>query len=156
MSSRIRGQEVNISVVVDDAFLTSFGLEADLQGSFAKVRDFTSSPRIDQTEESYLGEDFDDLDQQVHGYDFSFTVDELDSQVLDFLSLIAFKELNKLTPPVITVAATYIYREPNILPRQEVFVECVLKPSERSVGGRKEYVQNSFEGKSKFRLVTVG
>jgi len=156
MSSRLRGQEAAINIVIADEFLSAFGLQGKLGGTFTKVKDFTSTPRIDQTEEPYIGEDFDDLDQQLHGYDFSFTCDELDTQALDFLSLIAFKEQNKLPPPVITVTASYIYRDPTILPRTEVLMECVLKPAERSIGGRKEYISNSFEGKAKQRQVIVG
>ena len=156
MSTRLRGQEAAISITVADEFLSAFGLQGLLEGSFTKVRDFSLTPRIDQTEEAYLGEDFDDLDQQLHGYDFSFTVDELDTQALDFLSLIAFKETNKLPPPVITVSVSYVYRDPNVLPRTEILMECVLKVAERTIGGRKEYIQNSFEGKAKDKQVIVG
>lgn len=156
MSSRVRGQEAIIAITVADEFLQNFGLEGLLSGSFTKVRNFSITPRIDQTEEPYLGEDFDDLDQQLHGYDFEFTVDELDSQAIDFMNLIAFKEANKLPPPVITASVTYIYRNPDIQPRTETLIECILKPAERSMGGRKEYIQNSYEGKAKDRLVAIG
>ncbi len=156
MSSRIRGQEAAINITVADEFVIPFGLEGLLTGSFTKIRDFTITPRIDQTEEPYIGETFDDLDQQLHGYDFGFTIDELDTQAVDLLSLLAFKEGSNLPPPVITVSVSYIYREPNILPRTEILMECILKPSERSIGGRKEYIQNTYEGKCKNRQVIVG
>ena len=156
MSSRLRGQEAKIAITVADEFLATFGLAGLLEGSFTKVRDLTITPRIDQTEEAYIGEDFDDLDQQLHGYDFAFTVDELDTQALDFLSLIAFKETNKLPPPVITVSVSYVYRDPTIVPRTEILMECILKVAERTIGGRKEYIQNSFEGKAKDKQVIVG
>jgi len=156
MSLRSRGQEAAINVTIADEFLSAFNLTGALSGAFAKVRDFSVTPRIEQSEEGYLGEDVDDLDQQLNGYDFAFTCDELDAQAVDFLSLIAFKETGKLPPPVITVSASYIYRDPLILPRTEILIGCILKPSERSIGGRKEYIQTSFEGKAKYRQVTVG
>lgn len=156
MSSRIRGQEAVLNITVVDEFAPNFGLGGPLAGSFAKVKNFSITPRIDQTEEGYVGETADDLDQQVHGYDFSFSIDELDSAAIDFLSLIAFKELTNLAPPIITVTASYVYRDLTIQPRTEILTECILKPAERNVGGRKEYISNSYEGKAKHRLVQVG
>jgi len=156
MSSRLRGQEAFISITVSDEFLQSVGLAGELAGSFTKVRDFSITPRIDQIEESYLGETFDDLDQQVHGFDFSFTVDELDASALQFLDLVVFKEQFNLAPPVVTVSVTYVYREGGVQPQTQIFSDCILKNAERSIGGRKEYIQNSFEGKAKQHTLAVG
>lgn len=156
MSHRIRGQEAIINVTVADEFAAAFGLIGRLGGSFAKVRNMTITPRIEQSEEGFIGDDTDELDQQLNGYDFSFTVDETDSIALDFLSLIAFKENNKLPRPVITVSVSYIYRDLFVLPRTEVLLDCIMKPTERTIGGRKEYIQNSFEGKARDRKVMLG
>ena len=156
MSSRIRGQEATVRVTVSDEFAAAFGIFGQLEGSFFKVRDFTHTPRQDLGEESYLGEDADDLDIQHHGHDFSFTVDELDDSVLRFLSLITFKEEAHLPPPQVGLTVTYIYRNGVTLPQTFRLIGCVLKLSERSIGGRKEYIQNSFEGKAKHHAVIVG
>ncbi len=158
MSSRIRGQEATIRITVDDEFAASFGIFGNLAGSFFKVRDFTHTPRIDLVEQEYLGEKFDDLDIQVHGHDFSFTVDELDNAALNYLQLIQFKEESSLPPPIIGVQVTYIYRElvPPTLPQTQSFIDVVLKNAERTIGGRKEYIQNSFEGKAKNHKVLIG
>ena len=153
MSARIRGQEATIRITVADEFAAAFGIFGQLEGSFFKVRDFTLTPRTDLVEESYLGEKFDDLDVIHHGYDFSFTVDELNEQVLNFLSLITFKEADNLPPPIIGVSVGYIYREIGVPPQTEQLIDCVLKLAERTIGGRKEYIQNSFEGKAKVRAV---
>lgn len=160
MSSRIRGQEMSLSISVQDEFAAAFQIFGQLAGSFFKVRDWTLTPRTDLVEESYLGENFDDLDIQHHGFDFAFTVDELDAAAINFLSLLTFKEENALPPPIIGVSATYIYREQTLvtptLPHTVLLSQCVLKQSERSVAGRKEYIQNSFEGKAKQRKVIRG
>lgn len=156
MSQRIRGQEAKISILVTDEFLQAFGLTGQLEGSFTKVKDFKSSPRMEQTEEGYVGENADDLDQQLNGWDFSFTIDELDSSALDLFQLIAHKEKNKLRAPEIVIQVTYAYRDERTLPRTEIFMGCILKMSERNIGGRKEYISNSFEGKAKDMQLVVG
>jgi hypothetical protein len=156
MSARIRGQEATIRITVADEFAAAFGIFGTMVGSFFKVRDFSLSPRQDLVEQEYLGEDFDDLDFQHHGHDFSFTVDELDESVLNFLSLVTFKEAANLAPPIIGVSATFVYRNQVTLPQTVRLVDCVLKLAERSIGGRKEYIQNSFEGKAKYQELFIG
>jgi len=156
MSTRIRGQEAAITVTVNDEYAAAFGIFGPMDGSFFKVRDFTLTPRVDLVEESFIGEIFDDLDQQLHGYDFSFTIDESDAAALNFMDLIAFKEGNSLPPPEVGVSVSYIYRDQTVLPRTEQLIDCVLKLSERSIGGRKEYIQNSFEGKCKDKKTFIG
>ena len=160
MSARIRGQEATVRITITDAFAAAFGFFGQLAGSFFKVRDFTLTPRTDLVEQEYLGENQDDLDVQHHGFDFGFTVDELNNATLQYLSLLTFKEENALPPPIISVATTYIYREQVVvvptLPQTVLLTECVLKQGERTIGGRKEYIQNAFEGKAKKRSVLVG
>jgi hypothetical protein len=160
MSGRIRGQEATVRITIADEFAATYGFFGSLEGSFFKVKDFTTSVRLDQTEEPYLGETSDDLDQQIHGYDYAFTIDELDASAINFLSLIAFKEENSLPRPVITASVTYIYREAQIttptLPQTVLYIDGILKPAERTIGGRKEYISNAYEGKSKKRKVLVG
>lgn len=156
MSTRIRGSEQSISVTVNDEFATAFGINGRLEGSFFKVKEFTHTPRTDLVEEDFIGERFDDLDVQHHGYDFSFTTHENDAAALNFLSLLVYKEDSNLPPPQVTLHVTTTYRDVTVLPRTEVFIGCVMKLSERSNGGRKEYIQNSFEGKAKLRQVFIG
>lgn len=156
MSSRIRGQEATVRIVVADEFAAAFGIFGQMAGSFFKVRDWTLTPRTDLVEQDYLGENFDDLDIQHHGYDFAFSVDELDAAPINYLSLITFKEENALPPASVTVAVTYVYREPATLPQTVLLIDCVLKQGERTVGSRKDYIQNTYEGKAKQRKVIVG
>lgn len=156
MSSRIRGQEATISITVGDDFAEAYGFFGQLTGSFFKVRDFTLTPRTDINEESFLGEKFDDLDIQHHGWDFSFTIDEVDASVTAFMDLIAYKERNSLPPPEVGVQVSYTYRDPNTLPTTDQLIGCYMKLAERTIGGRKEYIQNSFEGKAKDKETLIG
>ena len=151
MPYAIRGQEVVIAITVGDAFAAQFGLFGQLAGSFFKVRDFTLTARTDITEEPYLGEQFDDLDIQHHGWDFSFSIDEVDAEAINFMDLVVYKDGANLPPPEVAVSATYTYRSLTLLPKTEQLTGCILRLAEKKVGGRKEKVQNSFEGKAKFK-----
>lgn len=156
MSTRIRGQEALISVTVDDEVAAAFGLAGQIVGSFFKVRDFTVTPRTDLTEEGFLGEAFDDIDIQHHGYDFSFTIDETDAAAINFLSLITYKESASLRPTEVGLTVSYTYRDSAVLPRSETYIGCLLKVASRTIGGRKEYIQTAIEGKAKDREVFIG
>ncbi len=153
MASRIRGQEALLQITVADDRLAEFQLEGGLGGSFTKVRDLTITQRMDIIEENYLNETFTDLDQQLHGYDLSFTIDETDQSTLQFMSLVATNEELHLPPPLVTIAVTYFYRDGQGTTKTEVYQDCILKQNDRSIGGRTEYVQNSFEAKAKRRTL---
>lgn len=141
MSARIRGQEAFVSFSV-----AGLGL---LGGSFAKVKDFTYTPRQDLVEASYIGETFDDLDIQHHGFDFSFTVDEEDSSSLDYLRQVLENEENNVAPSTVTVTVQLAYREAGLQASLLTFSDVVMKVSEMSFSGRKDYVSTSYEGKAK-------
>lgn len=144
MSLRIRGQEATIRVTVD----------GDTQdGSWFKVKDFSATPRQDITEEDYLGELESDLDIQHHGYDLSFSVDIQDRKVLDYISLIVEREQLQQAHPSVTINVIYAFRAANGNPVAESYYDVFLKVNETSVGGRKEYISASFEGKAKKRAV---
>lgn len=143
MSDRLRGQNVTIRVAVD----------GDVQdGSWAKVKSFTASPRSDITEESYIGEVFDDLQFQHHGHDIAFEVDQQDANCIDFLTRIIQQEEDEGAHPVIVITAYYRYLDGSAA-KTEVYQDVFLRMTETSVGGRKEYVSASFEGKCKRRQV---
>lgn len=142
MSTRLRGQETTIRVTVD----------GELQeGSWFKVKDFNASPRQDLIEEDYLGEFASDLDMQHHGYDLAFSVDVQDRNVIDFLSKLVANEEARVRHPRITVTVTYAFRDGSVV--AEAYYDVFLKVNEQSIGGRKEYVSASFEGKAKKRTV---
>lgn len=146
-SKRIRGQEALVQV----------SLDGELQvGTFFKVRDFRVSERGDLVEESYLGELADDLDYQHHGFDGSFTLDNEDAGTIAFLADIVSREQAAEEHPDIVITVTYIYRDPGLDPVTESYSDCVMRRSEQTIGGRKEYVQSSFEFKARTMQVLVG
>lgn len=138
---RIRGQEAFVDILVE-------GVGA-LGGSFTKVTDLSVTPRIEQPETEFLGETFTDLDQQVNGYDFSFTLHHVSRDIMDYLAQLQSREELHLAPANVSVSVSMIYREPGTAPLQFVLSSCVLKPDEISFGGRTEYVSSPFSGKAK-------
>ena len=146
-SRRIRGQEALIQVSVDGELQT---------GTFFKVRDFRTTERGDLVEEAYLGELADDLDYQHHGFDGSFTLDNEDGSTLEFLADIIAREQNAEEHPSIVITVTYIFRDSDSQTLTEAYSDCVMRRSEQSIGGRKEYVQSSFEFKAKTMQVIEG
>lgn len=144
MSARIRGQEATLRVTVD-------GQTQD--GSWFKVKDFTATVRQDITEEDFLGELESDLDIQHHGYDLGFSVQVQDRKVIDYLSKVVANEQIQAAHPIVTVTVIYAFRASNGDPVAETYYNVFLKVNETSVGGRKEYITTSFEGKAKKRAV---
>ena len=122
-------------------------------GSWFKVKDFTATPRQDLIEEDYLGELESDLDIQHNGYDLAFSVDIQDRNVIDYLSTIVAREQAQLAHPTITINVIYAFRAANGDPVAESYYDVFLKVNEQSIGGRKEYISASFEGKAKKRAV---
>ena len=125
---------------------------AQQEGSWFKVKDFTATARHDLVEEDYIGEPTTDLDEQYHGFDLSWTCDVQDAAVVDFLTDIIDRSINGVAHPSVTINVTYTYREGS-LPRMESYQDCFLKVNDTSIGGRKEYITNSFEAKAKTRRV---
>jgi len=146
MSLRIRGAEATLRITVDGESQT---------GSWLKVKDFKSSARQDIVETDYLGELETDLDLQHHGFDLSFSVDIQDRKVMDFLTKVVDREAIQRAHPSITINVIYAFRGNNGEPVSETFYNVILKVNETSAGGRKDYVNTSFEGKAKKRQVLV-
>jgi len=143
----IRGQEVSIHVTVDGRAQ---------EGTWAKVKDFTVTPRTELIEQNYLGEYYTDLDKQYSGFDFSFSVDMQDRNLIDFLNEESQRERTQQTPRRITIQVIYSFRDGQP-PVGETYFDAVMKISDQSIGGRDEYVSVSVEGKAKSRsALTLG
>lgn len=134
----IRGQETTLQIIIDGDVK---------QGTFARVENFTLTPRTDLSDLDFLGEDTSTPDVQHHGYDFSFTVNEEDTQAMTFLmSLVQNEELG-LPHQDVQINQIVRYRDPSLQTSQRILNDCVLKLDSTSFGGRKELVKNAFSGK---------
>lgn len=137
--SRIRGQEETAQLVVGGKLL---------QGSFAKLESFNWKPRADLPDSDFVGETESEPDFQHHGYDFSFTIHQEDSQAADvYLQIVAAHEAGVVLPDVNFVVIK-TFRDPSIPTVTLTFPACKIKLDDETTGGRKDYVKNSFSGKS--------
>lgn len=137
----IRGQEITIRVSIGG------------QITQMRAKSFSATPRTDLIEDEYLGEDLTEIDMQHHGFDLSLTIDEEDDTAIRFLTSLTTREAEHLPPQLVTIVVMTAYRNGKTKAQIEVYPEVLLKLSERSMGGRKERVENSFEGKCKRREV---
>lgn len=149
-----RGQEATIRVTCQDDFAAAFGLVGLLP--LFNVNDWTLTPRTDLVEKEYLGEKYTSIDEQHHGYDFSFSVDETNATIIAMQDLIEYKHELGLEPPIWAVSATVKYRDGVTLPRTEQLINCKLKIASRGFGSRTDYIVSSVEGKAQGKKTFVG
>ena len=140
-NNSIRGQETTFRVAVDGELL---------EGSVFNVNDWTVTERGELKETPFIGEDVDKIDYQHNGWDLSFTVQNQDAVVLEFLTKIVDRELNHQAHPDITITIIYNFRN-NAGTRVEVYYNCYLRPTDISAGSRTDYVTSSFEAKAERR-----
>ena len=140
MSLRVRGQEATIKVIVDGVPKT---------GSWAKVKNFTLTPRSDIIEEDYLGEAQSDLDIQFHGYDAAWEVDNEDEGSLEYLAELALREEEHTRPQDVTIQVFLAFRESGARDQAIVLYNAFVKVAEIGFGGRKEYITTKYEAKVK-------
>lgn len=140
MSARQRGQEVQIRFSIDGVPQT---------GSWLKIMDWTLTPRIDISEDPFLGETEDDLDIQYHGVDFKFSVQNKDAKTLEFFHDLISREHDRLTPARITMTVLHLYRESDAEDKIQVYPNALIKVDEHAFGSRKDRTKTSFSGKAK-------
>lgn len=92
MSQRTRGSETTVQVIID----------GDLKnGSWAKILDWSISPKQNIEETGFQGEIEDDYDFSHHGYAFDLTLQELDKKLRDvLLDLVAREKARQIYPDV--------------------------------------------------------
>jgi hypothetical protein len=140
MSQRIRGKEATVQIVVD----------GDLKGgTFAKVTEFTLTPRTEIVETPFLGEVEDDLDIIHKGFDFSFQTHAQDSKAIKQMLAIVARERARTAHPAINVVVTFEYRSSTEPAETIVLESCFMKMDSTALGGADEYVTHSWSGKCK-------
>lgn len=140
MSRRIRGQEQTLQVIVEGQ---------DQVGTFLNVRNWDVTPRIDNVETDFIGQDESDLDQQYHGVDFSFTVQEEDSKARQFFDDLMARQRNRERPAKVIIIAHNEYRDSSEPGNNLVITNAIMKPDKFGTGSRKDYSEIPFSGKGK-------
>lgn len=142
MSTRIRGQEYSAYLVVDGATLL---------GSFAKMDSFSAKPRADLTDSDFLGETESEPDLMNHGWDMSFTIDQLDDQAAVLWdNLVSQLDAGAILSRI-NIVVIKTFRDPSVPAATHVYQNCRLKLDDETSGSRKDYVKNSFSAKCKTR-----
>ncbi len=101
MSQRTRGSEVTVQVIID----------GDLKnGSWAKVLEWSITPKQDISETGFQGELEDDYDFSHHGYGFEMSLQELDKKLRDVLLDFVEREQARAAYPDIQVVLTIKHR----------------------------------------------
>lgn len=146
MAIRIRGQEVTIRVAIDGA------LQA---GTYTKAQSFEFTTRDEINEEDYIGEDQSDLDYRYDGYDYKFESHMLDALALQYVAEQESRQRNRQAPQNVTITVLFGFRDAETNATGLVLYQTLMRVPTIGVGGRKEYVANSFEGKGqRFKLIT--
>lgn len=147
MSLRIRGQEITARFKVDDD---------QLDGSWFKLEQFSISPKQDIREDEFVGETETDTDFQHHGFGFSGTLQELDTQAQDLLQKIVDLDRAHLAHPEITMTIIRTYRQPGQKSLVSVYHDITIAFEEETIGNRKEYVKTKFKGHAKRKTNSQG
>lgn len=134
---RVRGQETSLSITVDGILQS---------GSFTTVDNFKWSPRQDLTNTGFLGEPTERPDLQHHGFDFSFSIHEIDNAAVNVLINIVNQELAGAAPPNMNLVFIKRYMDPALVPETLVFEKVRLKLDSQEAGSRKDFIKTMFSG----------
>ena len=152
---RIRGQEASIRFTTRE-IVAGIAIIVPLEGSFFKVRDFTWNPVDDISEDGFIGEVADDLDYLNHGFAGSFSIDKADPAATNYVVSLVATSRNRVQPLETTMQVEYIYRDTTTPSTILIFSEGIMKMASEAIAGRKEFVNNSFEWKSKHMKPLAG
>ena len=142
MSQRTRGSETTVQVVID----------GDLKGgSWAKVLDWTISPKQDVQETGFQGELEDDYDFSHHGYGFDLTLQELDQKLRDVLLDLVAREQARTAYPDVQIVLTIKHRA-NTPAETLVLENVVFKFDSITSGSKKDFLTTKLSGM--FRTLT--
>jgi len=142
MSQRNRGSEVTAQVIID----------GDLKnGSWAKVTEWSVSPRQEVQETGFMGELEDDLDFMHHGYDFDMSFQELDQKLRDVLLDLVAREQARAAYPDVQITLTFKHRNGNNNGASETLVleNVVFKFDAITGASKKDFIATKISGKFK-------
>lgn len=134
MAQRIRGQEVKVFVLVN----------GDTNTSLTDVRNFEVTPKFTKLEEGYLGETSKRYDEIFEGLDFSLELHTEDPGVLDFISVVRERAVDRTSKTVINIQSLLQFA--NGSQRNVILKDCYFENMPINVGGRSEYVSLKLAG----------
>lgn len=134
MGQRLKGQEVKLQVVVNNA----------VQTTLTDIRNFEMTPKFTKLDEQYLGETSKRYDEIFDGVDFKFDLHFEDPGVLNFIDTVK-KRAQRQTPGTkINVQATLAFATGTNA--RIILNDCFFEDLPISFGGREQYGQFTISG----------
>ena len=127
----IRGAEQQIRFVIDGQ---------TQEGSWLKVTKFTHTPKVTETQTSYMGDEYDTNDQMLHGHHLTFNCNQMDSTQLAFMLDMQARADSHNRPAEVQIIVKEAYRDGTSVSNILFSRNGVLSPTSRGGGGQKEYV----------------
>lgn len=135
MSLRTRGSETTIQIVIDGDLKT---------GSWAKVLDWSITPKQEIQETGFQGELEDNYDFTHHGYGFDLSLQELDQQLRDVMLDLVAREQARTAYPDVQIVLTI---KPRAGATETLVWENVrFKFDSITSSSKKDFVQTKLSG----------
>jgi hypothetical protein len=128
----IRGSEQQIRLIVDGKTQDS--------GSWMKVVKWHHTPLVTETQTGYCGDEFETNDQMLHGHHCTFTFNQTDDTMLEFLLDLQARAEDHLPPADVQLIVRESYRDGSSTSDILFSRNGVLSPTSRGAGGQKDYV----------------
>lgn len=140
MSQRTRGSETTVQVVVD----------GDLKGgSWAKVLEWSVTPKQEVSETGFQGELEDDYDFSHHGYGFDMSLQELDRKLRDVLLDFVAREQARSAYPDVQIVLTIKHRAGQDATETLVWENVKFKFDSIASAAKKDFVNTKISGSFK-------
>jgi hypothetical protein len=135
MSQRTRGSETTLQVIID----------GDLKGSsWAKVLDWTITPKQEIQETGFQGELEDDYDFSHHGFGIDFSLQELDDSLRKVLYDFVNREVARAAYPDIQIVIIIKHRAGKT---EEITCEnVVFKFDSLASAAKKDFISTKISG----------
>jgi hypothetical protein len=135
MSQRTRGSETTLQVIID----------GDLKGSsWAKVLDWTITPKQEIQETGFQGELEDDYDFSHHGFGIDFSLQELDESLRKVLYDFVNREVARAAYPDIQIVIIIKHRAGKT---EEITCEnVVFKFDSLASAAKKDFISTKISG----------
>ena len=135
----IRGAEQQIRLIVDGKTLD--------KGSWMRVVKWQHTPLVTETSTGYCGDEFETPDQMLHGHHCTFTFNQTDDTMLEFLLDMQARADDHLPPADVQLIVHEAYRDGTSTSDVLFSSKGVLSPTSRGGAGQKEYVAGEWSFK---------
>lgn len=142
MAQRIKGQDVEVSIILNGADFSAPGRPV----SITDVRNFEITPKFEKLEEQYLGETSKRYDEIFHGVDFKMDLHFENPGVLTLVDAIKARASSRgnLVTAAINIKAVLNFA--GGIAKRVSLNNCFFEDMPINFGGRSEYGQFTLSG----------